>query len=139
MVQYNGITHRVDMRYLSIDEKFIDFKKGIEACAYVFPRIDPTGDGRISQNKIGAAMFLSPRLMRGYLAQKYILDDPFNKFPNFKVVHKEQSIVVDSLNSQGMNLPDFIFFQGVQGPITIWEINYRGNEKINPEYLLREP
>ncbi len=134
LVQYNGITHKIDMKYLSVEGKFIDFKTGIEACAYVFPRIDSTGDGKINENKLGAVMFLSPRLLRGYLAQKYILNDPFKKFSNFKVAYKEQSLIVDSLNSQGMNLPDLVYFQGVQGPITIWEISYTGNEKINPEY-----
>jgi len=34
-----------------------------------------------------------------------------------------------------MNLPDFIYYQGIQGPIKIWEIEYTGNEKIRPEYL----
>ena len=80
-------------------------------------------------------MYLSPRLMRGFLAQKYILNDPFNKFPNFKVVHSEPSIIIDSLNSQGMNLPEFVYYQGIQGPIKIWSIKYNGDEKIKQEYL----
>ena len=80
-------------------------------------------------------MFLSPRLMRGYLVQKYILNDPFKNFPNFKLVHTEQNLIINDLNIQGMNLPDFIYYQGVQGPIKIWEIKYTGNEKVDQKYL----
>ena len=98
-------SHKVNLRYLSIDGKFIDFKEGIEACAYIFPSVISQGQG-LGQNPLGAAMFLSPRLMKGYLAQKYILNDPLNKFPNFKVVHNEPNLIVDSLNKQGMNLPE---------------------------------
>ena len=80
-------------------------------------------------------MFLSPRLMRGFLVQKYILNDPFKKFPNFKLVYTEPNLIIDNFNSQGANLPDFVYFQGVQGPIKIWGIEYTGNEKIKEEYL----
>ncbi|MEK6859931.1 MAG: hypothetical protein AABX54_03885, partial [Nanoarchaeota archaeon] len=131
---YNNKQYKVNLRYLSVKGKFIDFKTGIEACAFVFPSINPQGQG-VSQNPIGAAIYLSPRLLRGFLAQKYILNDPFNKFPNFKVVHSEPSIIIDSLNAQGMNLPEFVYYQGVQGPIKIWSIKYTGNEKIKQEYL----
>ncbi len=135
---YNGKQYKVNLRYLSVEGKFMDFKDGIEACAYIFPRIDSKGQG-VEKNSIGAAMYLSPRLMRGFLAQKYILDDPFNKFPNFKVVHSEPSFIVDILNSQGMNLPEFVYYQGIQGPIKIWSIKYTGNEKIEQKYLDTDP
>jgi hypothetical protein len=80
-------------------------------------------------------MYLSPRLMRGFLAQVYLLNDPFHNFPNFKLVHTEQSTVVASFNQQGAKFGDFVIYGDVQGPIKIWEIDYTGNEKVNPEYL----
>jgi len=132
---YNGVQHSVNLRYLSIDENFMDFKSGIEATAFVFPQVIPNSQGGISENRIGAVMFLSPRLMRGYLAQKYILDDPFNNFPNFEVAHKESNLIVKNLKTQGMDLPEIIYFQGVQGPITIWNITYTGKEQIKQEYV----
>src|SRR3989344_4568606 len=131
---YQGKQQKVNLRYLYIEGKFIDFKSGIEGCAYIFPQIIQEGQG-VRQNTIGAAMFLSPRLMRGFFAQKYLLNDPFNKFPNFKIAHTEQSLIVDSLNGQGMNLPDFVYFQGVQGPIKIWEIKYTGKEKVQEKHI----
>ncbi|VVB78769.1 Oligosaccharyl transferase STT3 subunit [uncultured archaeon] len=131
---YNGKQYKVELRYLSVNGKFLDFGSGITGCAYIFPAITPQGQG-VTQNPIGAMMYLSPRLMRGYLAQKYILDDPFNKFPNFKVVHSEPNLIVQMLNDQGMNLPEFVYYQGVQGPIKIWSIKYNGDEKVNQAYL----
>ncbi len=136
---YQNKQQKVMMRYASINGKFIDFGSGIEACAYIFPKIEADSSGRVVQNQIGAAMFLSPRLLRGFLAQKYILNDPFNKFPNFKVVHSEPSIIIDNLNSQGMNLPEFVYYQGIQGPIKIWKIQYTGNEKVQQKYLDTDP
>ncbi|MEM0465208.1 MAG: STT3 domain-containing protein [Candidatus Pacearchaeota archaeon] len=134
VMEYNRVVHKIPMRYLNIEDKMIDFKSGIEACAFIFPRLESDGQ-RVSENKIGAAMFISPRLLRGFLAQKYIMNDPFNKFPNFKIAHVEPSPLIKSLNSQGMNLPDFVYFNGLHGPIKIWKLEYTGNERIREEYL----
>lgn len=131
---YQGQQHKVNLRYLSIEEDFLDFGSGIEACVFLFPRLSQDGQG-MSANSIGTAMYLSPRLMRGMLVQKYLLNDPFDKFPNFKLAHTEQSLIIENLNSQGADLPEFIYYQGLQGPIKIWEIEYTGNEEIKPEYL----
>jgi len=57
------------------------FESGIEASAYIFPSLIVQDTG-INQNQIGAAMYLSPRLMRGMLVQVYILNDPFKNFPS---------------------------------------------------------
>ncbi|MBT4135740.1 hypothetical protein HOD75_04380 [archaeon] len=126
--------HRVNLKYLSVSGEFVEFDEGIEACAYLFPSLDVQGGG-VNSNEIGAAMYISPRLMRGMLAQVYILEDPLNNFPNFKIAHKEQSLIVDDLRNQGMAVPDFIFYQGIQGPIKIWEIEYTGKEETKEEYL----
>ena len=132
---YQGKQHTVNLRYLSVNGGFIDFESGMEGAAFIFPRIDQNSQGGISQNPLGAAMFISPRVMRGYLAQKYILDDPFEEFKNFNLVHTESNLIIDQLRAQGMDLPEFVYFQGLQGPIKIWEIEYIGNEEIKEEYL----
>src|SRR3989344_3255710 len=136
---YQGTQHNVNMRYLYVNNQFYDFKSGINATAYVFPTIIQDGQG-IQAKRLGAMTFISPRLMRGMLAQLYIMNDPLNKFPNFKLVHTEQSLLVDSLNSQGMGLPDFVYYNGgMYGPIKIWEVTYTGNETYKPEYLDKDP
>lgn len=137
IMTYNGNRYRVDLKYIYLDGNFLEFSEGIEATAYVYPKISYTGTG-ITSNPLGATMFLSPRVMRGMLAQKYILNDPFEKFPNFQLVHTEQNVVIESLNSQGMDLPEFVYYQGVQGPIKIWEIEYTGSEKVDEKYLEKD-
>jgi len=135
---YQGQQYEVKMRYLYLDNRIIDFKSGIEAALFIFPRLDQTGQG-IRQNPIGASMFISPRLFRGMLSQIYILNDPLKKFPNIKPAHSENSLIVDDLRSQGMNIDEFVYFNGVHGPIKIWEINYTGNEEYKFEYVDTDP
>jgi len=134
VVIYQGRQYQVDLRYLHINGQFFDFGSGIEATAFIFPRLDIQG-GSVRTNPIGASMFISPRLMRGMLANIYILEDSLERYPNFKIAHTEQNLIVEDLNNQGMDLPDFVFYQGVQGPIKIWDVEYTGNEQMKKEYL----
>ncbi len=130
---YKNQQYQVKMRWLSINnEIFVDFKTGIEATAFVFPKVTVAGQGA-NQNPQGAVMFISPRLMRGMLAQIYILNDPLKNFPNFKLAHTEDNIIIESLENQGMQLGDFIYYQGIQGPIKIWEIDYPEGFSITDE------
>jgi len=138
IIFYQGRQHNVYLRYVFVEDQVIDFESGIEAGVFLFPRLVNTNGG-LSTNPIGAAMYLSPRLLRGMLVQKYILNDPFNKFPNFKLVHSQESLIVESLNQQAANLPSFIYYGGVQGPIKIWEIQYSGNEQLKEEYTDTDP
>ena len=94
--------------------------------------------GNVQLSEFGAALYLSPRLMRGMFAQVYIMDDKLNNFPNFKLVHAEPNIIIADLRNQGMALPDFVYFNGIQGPIKIWEVEYTGKEQIKEEYLDRD-
>jgi len=130
----SGKQYRIKVRYLYINEQFMDFGEGIGATVYTFPSLINSASG-IRINKMGAMMYLSPRIMKGMLAQKYILDDPFNNFPNFKIKHVESSFVTDSLRAQGASNSEFIYYQGIQGPIKIWEIDYTGKEEFKPEYI----
>ena len=80
-------------------------------------------------------MYISPRVMRGLMAQIYLLNDPFNRFPNFKLAHSEPNLIIDRLSQQKPDLNEFILYGDIQGPIKIWQIRYNGDEKINPEYI----
>ena len=135
-----GNRHDVLARYVYLNGKFLDFKTGINATVFIYPYISQSG-GKMSQNNIGTAMFLSPRLMRGMLAQKYILNDPFNKWTNLKLVHSETDTIIAGLNSQGASLPEFVYYgggAGLLGPIKIWEIEYTGKETVQEKYLDRD-
>jgi hypothetical protein len=134
IVVYNSKQYPVKMRYLYMNGKMMDFKTGINATAYVFPKID-VKNGKVSENPIGAIMYLSPRVTNGFLGQVYILNDPWKNFPNFKLAHTESNLVIESLRAQGMDLPEFVYYQDIQGPIKIWNITYTGEEEIKQEYL----
>lgn len=135
---YGNKQYKIKVRYLKIGEEFVDFKNGVEGTVYLFPSIVASHQGNQISN-LGAMMYLSPRLMRGMLAQKYILNDPFNNFKNFEVAHIESSPVVSILRSQEVSVPEFVYYQGIQGPIIIWKIKYTGNEKLKQEYIDRDP
>ncbi|MFA5856720.1 MAG: STT3 domain-containing protein [Candidatus Pacearchaeota archaeon] len=137
---YKNMQYTVKMRYLYVDGKLQDFKNGEEGAVYIFPKIDRVEGGKIRPNPYGASMYLSPRLFRSLLVHTYLMDDPLKRYPNFKLAHTEENIIVDSLNKQGMTLPDFIYFDGsVQGPIKIWEIDYTGKEKYRIEFVDTNP
>ncbi len=131
---YQGQQIRIPLRYIYVNGQFVDFKTGLEGCVYIIERVDQANQG-VSVDEMGALMYLSPRIMRGLLGQIYLLDDPFNNFPNFELAHSEPNLIIESLNSQGMNLNEFVFYQGIQGPIKIWEIQYTGEEEFKQEYI----
>ena len=126
------------LRYVYFNGNFIDLGKGIEGTAYLVETIIPSGQN-INVDAMGAMIYISPRIMRGFLAQKYLLNDPFNNFPNFKIAHSEPALVVSQLRSQGLGVKDFIFYNGLQGPIKIWDIEYTGKEQMKEEYISIEP
>jgi hypothetical protein len=122
------------LKYVSYQGEFYSFKDGLNATAMIIDSIEQTSQG-LRQNPFGAVIYISPRVMRGYLAQKYLLDDPFNNFPNFQIIHTEDSLIVSDLKQRGLNVGEFVSYYGLQGPIKIWQINYIGNEEIKQEYL----
>jgi asparagine N-glycosylation enzyme membrane subunit Stt3 len=131
----------IPARYLYYGGRFFDFGSGINATIYLFPKF--TGN---SIDLMGAAMYISPRLMRGLLAQVYILNDPLNNFPKLKLVHAEKNTIINSIESRDSSLKigDFMVYQtsttdyDVQGPIKIWEVDYSGDEKARQEFLDRD-
>lgn len=133
---YNNQQYDIPLRYLEYSGNFVDFGSGLEGAVKIIQKIEIT-NGQVQMDDFGSLMYLSPRMMRGFFAQKYLLNDPFNKFPNFKIAHSEDNLIVESLKGQ-INLNEFIYYQGVQGPIKIWKIEYTGNEEKKQEYLDRD-
>lgn len=124
------------LRYVYYNDTLFDFGYGLNATAYVIPSINGN-----SIDPFGAIIFISPRLMRGMLAQVYLLDNALNNFPRIELIHSEPNLIIASINSQNplLGLGDFIYYNGIQGPIKIWKINYSGEEEIKEEYLDKDP
>jgi len=127
---YNGKRYDLPLRYLYINGELIDFglenENTLEACAYVFPSFDGS-----KLNTIGASMYLSPRNLRALWVRLYLLGEG----ENFKLVHEEPSMLQKFVEQQIGESVDLIYYGGIQGSIKIWEIEYTGEEEINPEYL----
>lgn len=138
---YNNQRIDIPLRYLYFNGEFYDFNNGIEATAYVIQRVKNVNNG-FNIDNFGAVIYLSPRVMRGFLGQVYILNDPLKNFPNFHIAHIENDIFTNNFNSQNANLRDFVYYDnyaGLQGPIKIWQVEYSGKEKVNEEYLANDP
>ena len=92
-------------------------------------------DGRANINEIGAAMFFSRRTIHSQMVNLYL----FSKESDyFKLVHSEESAFVENVKQQGLNIGEFVYYQGFHGPIKIWEISYPSDIELNPEYLERK-
>jgi asparagine N-glycosylation enzyme membrane subunit Stt3 len=132
---YNGNQFQIPLRYVYFNNKIADFGNGLGGTAYILPVINANSQTSIQVDDTGAMMYISPRVMAGFLGQVYLLNDPFNNFPNFKLAHSEQNLIIDSLNRNNANLNEFAVFNGqLLGPIKIWNIKYTGNERLVPEY-----
>ena len=68
-------------------------------------------------------------------AQLYLLNDAFENYKTLTLVHSELDPFVSSINSQGANIKDLVYFQGLRGPISIWKVDYPSNIIVKEEFL----
>jgi asparagine N-glycosylation enzyme membrane subunit Stt3 len=126
---YNGIQTRIPVRYVYVNERILDFKNGLDVVIDVIPAF--TGNGI---NQLGAAIYLSEKVSRGLFARLYLLDDAFGEYEGLKLVHSEESLVVASLRAQGVDIGEFVYYQGFRGPIKIWGVSYSDDVEVVPEF-----
>jgi len=129
---YNNKQYITGLRYIYMNGNLYDFKSGVDSGMFIFPRLDILQDGRASSNNVGAMLYLSPRVVHSRVARSYLFDQ---KSDYFKLVHTESNLFIDNLKQQGSNVGEFIYYQGFQGPIKIWEIKYPSGIMSNPKYL----
>lgn len=125
---------KIPLRYIYYNKKLFDFRTGLNATIYIIPRVSQTNKG-INIDPFGALIYLSPKNMQSLVVQVYLLEDSFERYKGLNLVHKEQDPMIDSLNTQGANLGDFIYFNGIRGPIKIWKVNPPKNILIRKEFL----
>jgi len=88
----------------------------------------------VNVDPLGAVIYLSPKVSKSLFAQLYLLDDVFENYPTIKLANVESEPVIKSLQSQGMNFGEFVYFNGFRGPIKIWEVNYPANIVAHEEF-----
>lgn len=128
---YNQKQINIPIRYLYYNGQIIDFKTGIDAGVYVIP-------GMVGENTVDnimAAIYLSPLTFNSLVGQLYILNDPFKKYGTVQLVHSEQDPYLNFIASQGIEINDFFYLNGLRGPIKIWKVNYPDNILSKDEFL----
>ena len=121
----------VKLKYIYYNGELKNFGNGLDAGLFLMDVFNQNNN-QLSMTKMGAGFYLSPRTVHSFLARKYL----FGEEGNFKLVHSEPSEVTNALRSQGLNVSDYMYFQGsFFGPIKIWEMKYPNNIKVNEDYL----
>ena len=128
IVVFNGQQMQVPIKCVYLDGKINFAGEGIDGCLYIVPQVTDSG-----VQKIGAGIWLSPRLMRSEFTKLYFFDEG----KNFELAHSENYPVVDDLNSRyNLGLPGLSVVQGqLLGPIKIWKVSYPADIAVRPEYL----
>lgn len=131
---YNNQQVRIPLKYAYVQGDLIDFGSGLDAAFMVVPRVSNGAQG-VTIEDFGAGIYLSPKVSKSLFAQLYLMDDPLNKYPTINLAHSEDDIVVKTLKMQGLDINDFVYYQGFRGPIKIWKVNYPAETKTHEEFL----
>lgn len=110
------------------------YLRDIGANALVIPRLVQGSQGLQIMGD-GAMIYLSNRTSNSNIARLYILNQVN---PNYRLVHSEDDLIVSQIKSQSLTTSDFIMFDGLRGPIRIWEIRYPSDVSYKDEYLQKK-
>ena len=128
---YQNQQYRLPLRYAFANGKLYDSDSGIESGVFLMPVVNQDGQG-LSIEKDGALIYLSKKTVKSQLARLYLYKE---NGPYFKLVHSEDDAVVAWLKTQNPGVEDIVLFNGIRGPIRIWEINYPSDIELKDEYL----
>ncbi len=130
---YQNKQYQFPLRYAFFNDTLIDFKKGVDAGIYIFPVFQQEAN-RVGIDSTGALIYLSNKTVRSQLARLYLYGE---ETPAFTLVHTQDDPIVEQLKALTIlgSDQDFVYFQGIRGPIKIWEINYPKNIALNSTYL----
>lgn len=134
---YNNQQITIPLRYAYMNGRLYDFGGGLNATAEVIPAIS-ANSGQVGIDRTGAVIYLSPKVSQSLFAQLYLMNDPFHKYPTVTLAHSEPDSLVASLNQQGANLGDFVYYGGFRGPIKIWSVSYPSNIISHEEFTRKE-
>ena len=127
---YQGKQINIPLRYVYLKGKLYDFKEGYNGAFYIIPSIVSQGGG-VSVKDKEIAIFITEKSMKALWVKLYLL----NQAENFELVHTEENFIVKDLRANGLNVENIVYYQGIQGPIKIWKVNFPSDIKANPDYL----
>ncbi|MFH1917634.1 MAG: STT3 domain-containing protein [Nanoarchaeota archaeon] len=130
---YEGKQVRIPLRYAYFGENKIDFGKGLDAGIKIIPRAYSSGEG-LQIDQLGAALYFNQRTINSLVVQLFLLNDPDKLYPTVKLAHSEDHPIIQNLKNQGAISDEFLVYQGIQGPIKIFEIGYSEDVLINEEF-----
>ncbi len=131
---YNNQQTLLPIKGIYYNENLTEFQEGVNATIRIIPRVIQNQQG-IQIDPVGSAAYLSERTRNSLFAKLYLMNDPLKEYPGVELVHEEQDFVITSLNSQGANFGEFVYFNGFRGPIKIWEVEHQENILAREEFL----
>lgn len=134
VIFYNNQQYRVPIRYVYVNGKSYQVSNdnnALNSTLYLLPSVTQQG-----VNNIGAALYLSEKLMHSEMVRLYLL----NETDNFELVHSEASYGIKQLRSvYNISVGDFIYAGDLLGPINIYKVNYPQDIEYHKEYLQVNP
>lgn len=116
---YNNQQYQIPIRYIYFGGELFDFGKGYDAVLRVIPSVRSN-----KVDSVGAIVYLSSKVKDSLFAQVYLMDDPFESYENFELVHSEDDDLIKNLENQGYPVTsEFIYYNGFRGPIKIWNVS----------------
>ncbi|MBM3230121.1 hypothetical protein FJZ22_00490 [Candidatus Pacearchaeota archaeon] len=141
IIVYKNKKLTIPLRYAYQNKELLDFKTGIEAGVFVYPRLT-SENGQPQIQAGGAALYLSPKVIHSNIAHLYLFNQ---EVPEFTLVHEQEDAVIASIRAQNPTLLQGSFlhdevYGGIRGgafagPIKIWEIKYPNHIQSNHSYL----
>ena len=131
---YKGQQYRIPLRYVYSNGQLYDFKVGLNSGIRIIPSLTQTSTGILADN-FGALIYLSDRTFSSLVGQLYLMDDPQGLYPGVTLVHSEDNDIVKIAKSYNPSIPSIIYYNGIQAPIKIWEINVSDDIIVRDEFL----
>jgi len=131
---YNGKQIALPIKYIYFNNQLVNFGEGIESIVQIIPGVS-VSNNNVQLDNLGAVIYLSEKVSKSLFAQLYLMNDPLKSYSTLKLVHSEDDFVVKSLKEQGVQLGDFVYYQGLRGPIKIWEVSYPENVITHQEFI----
>lgn len=130
---YNNQQIFIPVRYLHSEGKTIDYGGGLNATIVMIPKVN---DAQTGIDKMGAVIYLSPKVSKSLLAQIYLLGNIKGRYSEFKLAHTEPDFYISYLKSMGLDVGDFVYVAGnLRGPIKIWKVSPDENILTHKEFL----